>query len=222
MGFAKITIFLKDAANHDDYNRRILDYFKDRHKAINDNKFTVAIEVVDGTNLNDFVLAGMESVPALQMQTGEAYIYGVNSILAALAKLEVVGSIGSGVPKRAESKQEQFQDSFYEMALKEMESTDQEDDTIPSTVKAYRTDTPETPITEKMIEEKTKAYNRIYEERKQRNGQRPPRSSGPSPPPRTSNPRTTNPSATIDVDKLISTSNYDKDEAMLMRQMTSR
>jgi hypothetical protein len=218
VGFTKVVIFLKDTANHEDYNRRILDYLKDRHQPINDNKFTIAIEVVDASNVNEYVLAGMESVPALRMQKDGAFIYGVNSILATLAKLEVIGAAGGSATAKKAAADAALQDSFYNMAMKEMASDEQEDDTIPSTVKAYRTETPETPITEKMIEEKTKAYTRIYEERQSRNGRRPARGSGGNPP--SSAPTgMKRPTGEIDVDKLISTGGFDKGEAMLMRQM---
>lgn len=51
--FTNVTVYLRD------YNRRIMDYLNDRHKAVNDNQFTVAVEVVDSRNLNDYVCAGM-------------------------------------------------------------------------------------------------------------------------------------------------------------------
>ena len=88
--YTKVSIVLKDAINHNEYNRRIIEYLNDRHMAINDNMFTVAIDVADDTNINEFVLKGVESVPAMKINKEEPFIYGVNSILSALAKLEIV------------------------------------------------------------------------------------------------------------------------------------
>ncbi len=215
--FQKIVIFLKDAGNHEDYNKRILEYLTDRHKTINDNGFTIAIEIVDSTNINDYILSGVESLPALQMQKNDSFIYGVNSILATLAKLEIPTGNTSSQRKQGGA---DLSESFYDMALKEMKSEEQEDDSTPSSVKPYHQDLPETPINDKMIEEKTKAYNKIYEERKQRDGKRPPRSrpSTTSDAPSTSNGKAT---GTINVNKYINAGGFDVGEELLMRQMAS-
>lgn len=172
--FTKVTVFLRDEENHVDYNRRILDYHKDRHKAINDSKFSIAIEVVYRSNPNAYVLGGMASVPALRVVKEENCIYGVNSILATLVKLEIVGAAeGSRPQKTKPAVKAPVKDWFFDMALQEMRSNEQEDDSTLSTVRPHHADTPDTPPNTKTIEEKTREIVKIYEDRKRRNGQRP-------------------------------------------------
>lgn len=213
---------LKDADTHDDYNKRIIEYLNDRYMAINDNMFTIAINIVDDSNINDYVLQGMESVPAMKISQDDDYIYGVNSILSTLAKLEIIDNAPTENTDHITPQQktheptystsnEVVSDSFYEMALNEMKLDDQEDPDAPSTIKPYREDLQETPLTDKLIEEKSKAYNAIYESRKQKQGR-------PVPTPR-SGPRKTIKTGGVDVDKFIQKGGYDKGEEMLMRQI---
>ena len=183
-GYTKVSIILKDDDNHTDYNKRIIEYLNDRHMSINDNMFTIAIDLVDDSNMNDYVLEGLESVPAIKITEGEPFIYGVNSILATLAKLEIVDNTDNVDPdinhinttaSKKVSKATDSLNAFYEMSLQEMQSDDQENPDVPSTLRAYNQDFTETSLTEKEIEEKSQAYNQIYEERKRRN------KSGPGP-----------------------------------------
>jgi hypothetical protein len=211
-GRANILIVLKDASSHMDYNRRILEYLNDRHTAINDNMFTISIDVVTNDNINDYVRAGIESIPALQMADSEEYIYGVNSILAGLARLEIKSaSVSHKIGPEPDHDTDSHSNAFYEMALKEMKCDDQEDPDAPSTLRAYHQDTPEAPLNDKSIEEKTKAYTRIYEDRRKRctgkSGK-----SGPIKPPPVGPGR-------VDVDRFIQSGGFDKGEELLMRQI---
>ena len=207
-----VLIVLKDSSSHMDYNRRILEYLNDRHPAINDNMFTISIDVVTNDNINDYVRAGIESIPALQMADSEEYIYGVNSILAGLARLEIKNApvLHKMVPE-PDHDIDCHSNAFYEMALKEMKCDDQEDPDAPSTLRAYHQDTPEAPLNDKSIEEKTKAYTRIYEDRRKRcagkSGKGGP-SKAPTPGP-----------GRVDVDRFIQSGGFDKGEELLMRQI---
>lgn len=216
MGYAKVQIVLKNAGNHHDYNKRILEYLNDRHTAINDNKYTVAIEVADETNIDDFVIQGMESLPSLQIDPNDPFIYGVNSIIAMLAKLEIVEGKDSFISKKEESSDDI--NAYYSMALEEMKNKDEDDNESPSTIKAYRADVPEAPMTDKMIEEKSKAYNKIYEDRRKRN-EKPGAKYNPSGGKDSFNPKN---AKEVDIDKLIRDSDYDEDEAMLMRRIAAQ
>lgn len=222
-GYTKVSIVLKDAEKHDDYNKRIIEYLNDRYMALNDNMFTIAINVANDSNINDYVLQGMESVPAMRISKDDDYIYGVNSILSTLAKLEIINNTlteasGEAASQKQEpihtpeygAPQETATSSFYEMALNEMKLDDQEDPDAPSTLKAYREEQ-EVPLTEKSIEEKAKAYNKIYESRRQNQGKQAP--------PRHTAPRKTVKPGGVDVDTFIKKGGYDKGEEMLMRQI---
>ena len=218
-GYTKATIVLKDAPNHAEYNKRIIEYLKDRHTAINDNMFTIAIDVADETNIDDYALDGMESVPAIQVHADDGYIYGVNSILSTLAKLEIVGSSQPVAKQRSEYPAEQPKKSggqsdssaYYDMVMQEMKCDDQEDPDTPSSLKAYNQEVPESPLTEKSIEEKAKAYNSIYDQRRKRNTT----THGKKQHSR----KSTSASTTVNVDKFIASGGYDKGEEMFMRQI---
>ena len=216
-GYTKVSIILKDAPNHVDYNKRIIEYLNDRHSAINDNMFTVAIDVADDANINDFVLEGIESVPAMKVFEDEPFIYGVNSILSTLAKLEIIDNKKAGAATKPSESQDNFtskadsgSESFYDMVMEEMKCEDQEDPDSPSTLKAYNQDVPESPLTDKSIEEKAKRYNQIYEQRRKRNG-------GRAPPKQSKGLETSN--TKVNVDAMIAKGGYDKGEEMFMRQI---
>lgn len=219
MTYSKVLLVLKDADNHSDYNKRIIEYLNDRHCAINDNKFTISIEVADDSNINDFVVEGVESLPAMRVHEGESFIYGVNSILATLAKLEILNKSTFTNGDQADMRKEQLQTTpdkecenpFYDMVMQEMKCEDQEDPDAPSTVKAYHQDLPETPLNERSIEEKAKQYNKIYEQRRNRGAQRAPPKRQPTP--------ASGSLSKMNVDAIIAKGGYDKGEELIMRQI---
>ncbi len=229
-GYTKIVIILKDADNHADYNRRIMDYLNDRHTTINDNMFSIAIEVVDDKNINDYVASGMESIPAMLVHEDEPYVYGVNSILSALARLEIMESVPAAppsAPKKSKfitqpsatvssSMDDGANNAFYDMIMEEMKNDEQEDPDAPSTLKARHQDLPETPLNDRAIEEKTKAYSKIYKDRQRQNSQR---KVAPMANPRGNYAAATN--TKMDIDSFISKGGYDKGEEMFMRQIAA-
>lgn len=210
--YQKITIVLKDAINHIEYNKRIIEYLHDRHTILNDNMYTIAINVVDDSNIDSFVKKGVESLPAMRVLDHEDFLYGVNSIVSALSKLEIPRTNApnkkASFLERSRVQEEQSTNSYYNMVLEEMQNDEQEDPDAPSTLRAYKQELPEEPLTEKSIEEKSKAYNRIYEQRKNRNAMAKPASK--TPPKK---------NAGVDVDKFIESQGYDKGEELLMRQI---
>ena len=219
-GYSKVLIVLKDSPTHSDYNKRIIEYLNDRHTAINDNMFTISIEVADDSNINEFVLEGIESVPAMRVYEDEPFIYGVNSILSTLSKLEIIENGQSNkFAKESSSKQEDFEsapsidsgNSFYDMVMEEMKCEDQEDPDTPSTLKAYHQDLPEAPLTERSIEEKSKQYNEIYEQRRKKSG-------GRAPPKQAKIPNNQE-KTKMNVDEFIAKGGYDKGEELFMRQI---
>ncbi len=233
--YTKVTIFLKDAANHTEYNKRIIEYLNDRHMALNDNMFTIAIDVIDDTNINNYVLQGMESIPAMQVGKEDEYIYGVNSILALLAKLEIIDKEGNIVPVASQKFQQSElksnlpintyivtdpeegnseMNAFYNMAIEEMHSNEQEDADAPSTIRARREDFAEIPMDKKMIEGRLEAMSKIYEDRR--------RSRNRGGPVQSREPLRTTPqkSSRKVVDKFIENGGYDKMDTILMRRIT--
>lgn len=213
-GYSKITLILKDSPMHTEYNKRLMDYLNDRHMAINDNMITIAIEVADESNINEYAIGGMESIPALKQD--DTFVYGVNSILSTLAKLEKVSTATRTAKQdnfsNAQNLEPSDQDTsqFYNMVMEEMKSDEQEDPDSPSTVKAYHQDLPESPLTDKAIEEKAKAYSKIYEQRNKQSSNR-------APPPKSR--RDANASTNVDVDNFIAKGGYDKGEELFMRQI---
>lgn len=214
--YSKVLIVLKDADNHMDYNKRIIEYLNDRHTAINDNRFTIAIEVADDNNINDFVVAGIQSLPAMRTDESQPFVYGVNSIIAALAKLEIVQTNNNQIKPTQESFNSNSEDDcknpFYDMVMQEMKCEDQEDPDAPSTLNAYHQERPEPPLTEKSIEEKAKQYNQIYEKRRNRGPQR-------APPKKQSVQSSPRQPYKMNVDSFIAKGGYDKGEELIMRQI---
>ena len=212
--YTKVTILLRDSPKQIDYNKRIIEYLSDRITSINDNKFTIGITIIDNSNLNDYIKKGVESIPALLLTPNDPYIYGVNSILSMLAKLEIIQH-----DSKEDSKKDDFKESnkttsdegdinsFYAMALAEMKSGEEDDHETASSVKPHLQDLAETPLTDKMIEEKRKAYDSIYESRKNKNGKAPPKA-------KSSN---SNKNTSVNLDTI--TDGYTDAERMLMEQI---
>lgn len=207
--YHKISIVMKDSDKHVEYNKRILDYLNDRHTILNDNMYTIAINVVDDNNIDDYVKQGVQSLPAMKVADDNEFVYGVNSILSSLAKLEInTAPRKSTFQEKNQIAEERSGNAYYNMVMEEMKNDEQEDPDAPSTLKAYHQDLPEAPLNDKMIEEKSKAYNRIYEKRKNQN----PLAKPPSQKPIDKN-------ASMDVDKFIQEGGFDKGEELFMRQI---
>jgi hypothetical protein len=164
--YTKVTILLKDHIKHDDYNKRIIEYLNDRHQAINNNHFAIAIEIVDSDSINEYASKGVSSIPAMILSESDPYVYGVNSILSLLAKLEIIDNNGNmqkeKQPKPEPAKQPSTE-SFYELSLDQMLLPDEGDDnTKPSSVKPALQDFQESPLNEKDLESKRAMYDNIY------------------------------------------------------------
>ena len=191
--FKRITILLKESSVEDDYNKRIVEYLNDRHRKLNDIGFVIAVEMIDDSNINKFIKLGITSTPALMVE--DDIQYGVNSILATLAKLEIVSP--PQMDHFADNAGSELADAHHNMLLEEMNSTEQEDEN-PS----------EPSMSSGDMESRMSAYNSIYDARKKRNtpGRSKPTSTPPKHPAKVSD-------AKRNVENLIASKGYDAGEA---------
>ncbi len=212
--YTQIIIILKNSESHATYNSRIIDYLNDRHTIINDNKYLINLEIASNENINDFVVDGVQSLPAMKIETDESYIYGTNSIIAALAQLERPVVVNKPAPKKYNNEQPQ-NNSFYDMVLEEMNNEEQEDPDSQSTVHPRSEDFQETPLSPKSIDTKMEKYSKIYEERMKKNESQTRRRA----PSKVGNVKSS--LANRNINDMISNSKigYDKQEEMLMRSM---
>ena len=210
-GYKRVSILLRDTEDSQLHNERILEYLNDRHQQLNDVKFAVAIDIVDNDNINKFIKKGITSIPALIVDNDIQY--GVNSILATLAKLEIMNNTLPNDPFTDRIDGDDPEQAFRDRALKEMMSDEQDDIDSKSSVRAKGQDFAETPISEKDISEKMSQMDSYYAERKKRNNPMSKKSKfTPGKPPVV-------PSAKQNVEKLIAEKGYDKGEAAFMREI---
>jgi hypothetical protein len=198
--YKRITILLKDSPDHNDYNKRILEYLNDRHQNLNDVGYVIAIEVVDNTNINSFISAGITSIPALLLDNDMEY--GVNSIISTLAKLEItnITPMNSGFKNNTDNSN----DTFRDLIMEEMLAGEQETDGGgASSIKPKHQDYPEEAMSSKDIDQKMTKYEAIYKAREKSN---PKRNNNKIPSIAVSN----IPTAKQNVEKLIAEKNYDK------------
>lgn len=206
-GFKRVEVLLRDADESAAHNIRIVEYLNDRYRQINDAGYAVAIDIVDDDNINQFVRKGIASIPAI-IVAGETE-YGVNAIIATLAKLELAPSINKD--SFAGGSPEDPEEAFRALAMKEMMSEEQEDINSTSTVRPKGQDVSDRPPNDKDLESKLARYDAYYSDRK-RQGK--PSKQGKAPP--KNEPL---PSAKKNVEKLIADKGYDKGEAAFMREI---
>ena len=197
--FKRITILLKESSIEADFNKRIIEYLNDRHQELNNIGFVIAVEMIDESNINKFIKLGITSTPALMVE--DETQYGVNSILATLAKLEIISP--PQTDHFATNTGSELADAHRNMLLEEMNSTEQEDEN-PS----------EPSMSSGDIESRMSAYNSIYDARKKRNmpGRSKPTSVPTKPPAKVS-------AAKQNVEKLIASKGYDAGEASFLREI---
>lgn len=197
--FRRITILLKESSAEADYNKRIVEYLNDRHRELNDVGFVIAVEMIDDSNINKFIKLGITSTPALMIDDDTQY--GVSSILATLAKLEIISA--PQMDHFTDNAGSELADAHHSMLLEEMASTEQEDEN-PS----------EPSMSSGDIESRMSAYNSIYDARKKRNvpGRSKPTSASTKPPVKAS-------AAKQNVENLIKSKGYDAGEASFLREI---
>ncbi len=163
--YTKVVIILKDADNHELYNSRIIDFLNDRYTIINDNNYVLVLDIANESNINDFVSDGVSSLPAMKVADND-YIYGVNSIISALAQLETPPIKPKVEPYVNKHQHQEETHGFDNIIMDEMLSglqDDDGDDVDPKNkIKPPREDFSETPLSDKMIAEKAQAYSNIY------------------------------------------------------------
>lgn len=207
----KVTILLKDSDESEVYNVQILEYLNDRYRQINDTGYAIAIDIVDDGNINRFIKKGITSIPALYIEDPEDAEYGVNAIIASLAKLEIKQSMNQHDSFVNQSRDDPER-AFRDMAMKEMLSGAQEDESSASSVRAKGQDLADRPPNEKDIDAKMSQYESYYAERKKRNAPAGKKGKGNFAPAKV-------PSAKQNVEKLIADKGYDKGEAAFMREI---
>ncbi len=204
-----IYIILKDAYNHNDYNKRIIEYLNDRYEYINDAEYKVNIDIINDSNIDDYVKKGIESVPALII---DDYIeHGVNSIISKLSKLEDDKPINNK-PKESEilntdsivvENKNIDDDTFYKKAMEQMLNLDDDDDDISTPIKIRNQDI-ESPMDDKYIENQKQKFQDIMSERNRKNTNLTPK------------PKSTKKN---DLYNTIAKESYDKGEEGYMRQI---
>jgi hypothetical protein len=215
LGLKKISILLKDSDENEGHNIQIMEYLNDRHRAINDAGYAIAIDIVEDDNINNYIKQGVISTPALILSDGENGLhndaqYGVNAIIAALAKLEVIQTSDHFYDDNQGSNPEQ---SFRDIIIQEMMSSEQEDESTLSKVRAKGQDLADRPPDEKDIDAKMAKYESYYSGR----GKIPVSKKNKQP-----DAAVKIPSAKQNIEKLIAVKGYDKGEAAFMREIASK
>lgn len=205
--FQRITILLKDSSDDEQYNKRIIEYLNDRHQELNNVGYAIAIEVVDDGNISKYIKSGVSSTPALMIDTNIEY--GVNSIIATLAKLEL--STSPAISKfTGGDEEDEYATAHHKKILAEMHSGEPDDENTPSTVKINREDS-EAPMSDRDREARMSKFDAIYKNREKNNPMNKHSKTAPVP--------TNVPSAKKNVDKLIESKGYDAAEAAFMREI---
>lgn len=204
--FKRINILLRDSDDDMEYNVRIMEYINDRYTNINDVGYAIAIDVVDDTNINKFIKQGITSIPALILN--DDVEYGVNAIIATLAKLEI---------KEMKQYQDKFsykdpQESFNEQIRKEMHSGEQEDENHSSSIRIGGADISDGPPNDDELEKKKSRMDAIYAERNKRN--LPPKKGG-----KYKEPMNQQSGGKKSIEKVIESKGYDKNEAAFIREL---
>lgn len=209
-GIRKVRILLKDSDESEVHNIQIMEYLNERHRPINDAGYAITIDIVDDTNINKFIKQGVTSIPAIILPNDDDPMYGVNNIIATLAKLEIMQNNQVQSDRFGGNYQDDPDESFRETILKEMMSGEQEDENKTSSIRAKGQDIADRPPDEKDIDAKMAKYDSYYSGRGKAPGGK--KSKGPPTPVKI-------PSAKQNIEKLIADKGYDKGEAAFMREV---
>lgn len=207
----KVNILLKDSDESESHNIQILEYLNERYTQLNDVGYAIAIDIVDDSNINRFIKEGITSIPALYIDNPTDAEYGVNAIIATLAKLEIKQS-SNHMDTFMNHTRDDPEKAFRDMAMKEMLSGEQEDENATTSIRARGQDISDRPPNDKDIDAQMAKYDSYYAERKKRN--MPPIKRGKS-----NFAPNKIPSAKQNVEKLIADKGYDKGEAAFMREI---
>lgn len=116
--YTKLRLFLKDQQSQIENNKTILEFLNSYHKNINDNGYTVRIDIIDQSNINQFALMGIQTIPALQIDS--EFIYGTSSVINALMEI--------GKEQFEEPEPQQKKPNVENIFQREIFSTDQENE----------------------------------------------------------------------------------------------
>lgn len=117
--YMKLRLFLKDQQSQIDNNKNILEFLNTYHTNINDNGYTIRIDIIDQSNINQFALEGIQTIPALQ-HDGK-FIYGTNAIITELVE------IGKEKFQEQEQQPKYKKNNVQNIFQQEIFSKDQED-----------------------------------------------------------------------------------------------
>ncbi len=209
----RVGILLRDSEESDEHNIRIMEYLNDRIHYLNDAGYAIAIDIVSDDNLNSFVRKGIVSIPALVLD--DETEYGVNAIIATLAKLEVANPPKSKKSKFLSRDDADPDEEYRDKILKEMMSgeEDPKDEIVPSSTNMRGQDM-DMPPSKQELAAKMAKYDAIYASRNKKGPPSGRKSVAP--------PVAKAPSAKQNVEKLIAKEGYDAAEAAFMRDIASR
>lgn len=157
--YTKLRLFLKDQQTQIDNNKNILEFLNSYHTNINDNGYTIRIDIIDQSNINQYALQGIQTIPALQIN--EEFIYGANAIINEL--IEIGKEKFTEQPEQPKYKKNNIQNIFQQ----EIFSSEQEDpnEEIQNTGKAasrqvFEDNTDEKDLASRLEDMKSKFANR--------------------------------------------------------------
>lgn len=168
--YTKVKIIFKESRSHEEYNKRIIDYLKDRHTILNDNYFIIQPIIATENDINGFIKKGVRSLPAMKIDGEDEFIFGVNSIIATLAQMEqpVVQQVQQVQPLQDIKKTND--EIIRNKILEEMMNTEEEGEEV----QPSKYGTTESPMSDTDFDEKMKKMTAIYDARKQDANQRKP------------------------------------------------
>lgn len=117
--YTKLRLFLKDQHSQIDNNKNILEFLNTYHTNINDNGYTIRIDIIDQSNINQFALEGIQTIPALQINND--FVYGANAIITELV------DIGKEKFQEQQEQPEYKKNNVQNIFQQEIFSTEQED-----------------------------------------------------------------------------------------------
>ncbi len=210
----ELVLLLRDFEDDIEFNKRIMDYINDRYTYIIDSGYYFTIEILDDTNINEFIKKGINSIPALIHNND--IDYGVNNIIVSLAKLETLKNLAVSSEKYDET--DRIND-FYKTAMEEMLGDEQESENAPSTIKMKNQDYSESPIDDKEINSKFSKMDSYYQQRFKKDKKGGQIRSKLDNKEEIVKPKLT--TAQQEIENLISSKGYDKAEADFWRQNAS-
>lgn len=153
-----LNLLLRESSSHFETNQNILSYLTQNIERINRSGVMISIQVINDTNLNQFVGQGITSSPAL---IADGVIYGFTDIIKYLSTLEpkVKTQSKQAIKQQVVEEPSSFMDKVLDSLL-EPDSEGGGNDT-PSSVKLNRVDV-EDPLDKNEISDMMKKFESRY------------------------------------------------------------